>query len=276
MSLRKSLIKSFRREYSSRLENALAVEEWSRVEPNQRHIAILRKLSESDVTSLTVDGDTYGASEPVLVLLEFTFQLIEIAESIFPLSYDLVVKLFPIVQSFADGSSEELLRPGRGVTPATLALSAAGIHFYSRLVEFIRCRFVRAGALACRVEHYFSQMTILLTESYRVVVKSIEKVFARVITAEWRKEGIHPGTEPMEAVRIMEKVFFRDRGILECLPQFLRRLVFKQIRTTQFINHAMTSLDSVKFLLDISLNIPDDFHMCCDEIDAPDVEICPF
>jgi hypothetical protein len=276
VSLRRSLVASFHREYFARLKAAFATEEWRRVEPNQVHIAILRQLSESNVTSFTLGYDTYGASEPVLILLELTSQYLEIAKSISVWSNDLVVQLFENVRFFMDGISATLLDPVRQVTPGTLALSAAGLRFYAELVGFIEPMFVKAGAEETIADAWFSKMTKMLCASYNAVALRIEDGFVEAIEMESGNECIDVSTEPKKASRLIDEVLSRNRGILECLPPFLRNRIFGETRGRLFEMYQLPPRSDVETFLQSHFTPLDDGCQVCGEIDGPEVESWEF
>jgi hypothetical protein len=108
-----------------------------RIEPEQRHIDILRELVGPSVTSFTLKGDRYGATKSLLVLLELTLEYVKAAREIKIASTDLMGALFENFRFFAFSGSDGLMQGGRTVTASILWLSAAGIDFYTQLIERI-------------------------------------------------------------------------------------------------------------------------------------------
>jgi hypothetical protein len=53
-----------------------------RVELEQKHTDILRRLVDQSVTSFTLKGDRYGATQSLLILLELTLEYLKAAQEI--------------------------------------------------------------------------------------------------------------------------------------------------------------------------------------------------
>jgi hypothetical protein len=138
------------------------------------HVDLLRELSRSEITSFTFDDKTSEVSEALLILLEFTFQSLEIAFDMHRLSDELAAAVFEAIRYFALGSSEGLLQREGTVSRPTLALSASGLFFCIRLVPFIESEFVSKGAQPYRIEPYRSDAANDLNESYDAVMQKIE------------------------------------------------------------------------------------------------------
>jgi hypothetical protein len=69
IALGRSFSEGFHEERFRRLKDALSVEKWVCVEPEQKHIDILRELIDPFVMSFTLNGDRYGATQSILILL---------------------------------------------------------------------------------------------------------------------------------------------------------------------------------------------------------------
>jgi hypothetical protein len=69
-------------------------------------------------------------------------------------SDDLMEKLFENIRFFAFSSSNVLMKVGGTVSTSILALSAAGLHFYTRLIPIIKSMFVSRGAHKDMAKHH--------------------------------------------------------------------------------------------------------------------------
>jgi hypothetical protein len=170
MALNMSLVDNFEKEYFSRLSKALAVKEWSPAAPQQTHLRIIGTLTMSKATSLSLGGDTYEATQALLILLEFTSGCLQITPVCHILSDNVMKMLFGHVHVFSYSSSGELLKREDGVTPAMLSLAASGLAFYGRLVPFIESWFIRNGADTDRAKDYCDKATLELNMSHNEVM----------------------------------------------------------------------------------------------------------
>jgi hypothetical protein len=194
MSLVWSSFQRFHGEYSARLKNALEAEEWRQSAPRQSHVGLLRRLSMSEITFLTLDGKTCEVSEPLLIFLEFTFQSLLIAIDMRRLSDELAAAVFEDIRSFAFGSSEGLLQRERTVSRPTLALSAEGLYFLMRFVPFIKSKFVSKGAQQARIELCGSNAARDLDASYNSVMKKIEDMSIDAVERTLDGRGVDANT----------------------------------------------------------------------------------
>jgi hypothetical protein len=136
--------------------------------------------------------------------------------------------------------------------------------------------FVKAGAEENRAEEWFSKMTKMLCASYNEVAWRIEKVFIKAIEMEWDNECIDVSTEPKKASRLIDEVLSRNRGILECLPPFLRNRVFGETRGRLFAMYPLPPRSDMETFLQSPFTPLDDGYQVCGEIDGPEVETWSF
>jgi hypothetical protein len=242
MALREILIDRFHEDYVSRLERALGNKSWNRVEPEQRHFDMLRKLTRSNMKSLTLDGDTYSGSRPLLILLELTFQYVEVARRIDLLADDFVRKLFASVRVFAVGSSHALHQAGGIVELPILALSASGLDFYARLVPSIAVSLSTTKAQRKLVKGWVVQTTEELNASYKVVMKRIEDVLVKAVNNCLVQQAGFGDCDIMKAVdteldswdmawtETVEEVLARHQATMDCLPKLLVEALFDRVR----------------------------------------------
>jgi hypothetical protein len=168
------LIRRFHEEYSARFGAWVRMEEWPRVRPKLAHIEILRFLLGSTTTSCTLNGKEYDASPPLLILLEFIYEYLVIAENMTVLIREVTVRVFEGIGLFAVNISSELLQRERQVTLPTLALSASCLHFCFHAVPLIESKLISAKGRQDEVEKHSSGATAKLKDSYDGIVKRIE------------------------------------------------------------------------------------------------------
>jgi hypothetical protein len=185
MNYWRSLIERFTKEYSARLDRALNAEEWEWTpDAPWEHIEILRELSGSKTTSFKLNGGTYDSSPPVLILLEFIGEYLEMAQKMTCLIDGITVTLFLGIRFFVSGSSKELLQRKCPTTLRTLAISAFGLHFCFHLVPLIKSKLISASAPRDLVEKASLDVTTELKESYDAVVKGIESMHINTAQTE--------------------------------------------------------------------------------------------
>jgi hypothetical protein len=229
MAVRRSWIARFHEEYNARLNSVFAGEEWSRVEPGQTHIKILRRLGANNMMSVTLDGDTYGASRPLVILLELTKLDLDIASKRFAPPEDIMKELFESIAFFSLGSTRELLQSSRTVMAPMLALSAAGLHCYARRIERIKDKFLRFRGRYDLVHLYSAKAKNELKTSYEAVMRRIEAVLIDAVEKEWVKANVDE-TTPKLATETTDKVFTLHKGTIDCLPASLLNPLFDRVQ----------------------------------------------
>jgi hypothetical protein len=128
---------------------------------DQAHVKILRELSASRTASWTLNGHTYNASPPLLILLELIFEYLKIAKEIGLLAGDLTEAIFGCIRLFAVGASKNVLECRRPVGLRSLGMSGSSLYFDSQLVPFIKSELKRTDAPQDLVEKCSSIHTLL-------------------------------------------------------------------------------------------------------------------
>jgi hypothetical protein len=200
------LIDCFTKEYCARLDRALKAEEWQWVTAEWIYIEIVRELSGSKTTSFELNGGRYAACPPVLILLEFIYEYLEMAQTMKLLISDLTRILFRGIRFFVSGSSKELLQRKCPATLPTLALSASGLHFYFHLVPLVKSKLVSANAPLDLVEQVSSDAITELKQSYDEVVKRIESMCMSPAKAESDGAGLDVDPESKKSTEITDEV----------------------------------------------------------------------
>jgi hypothetical protein len=246
-TLRQFLIDRLHGNYSARLTRALTMEGLLPAELEEIHIEILDRLLNAGVPSiylddnaydgpqtfvfnlsnepetsedmsLMIDDDTYGGSTPIIILLESTFHYLEIAESVSLLSDYLTGRLLKVSELFASTSSNVVRDARIPLTASTLALLVAALHFYMRLVPFIKSSLIDTGARAELAEDYGTRATAILNESYNEAVMRMEDVIVKAIDRAAK-----------DATQNMEDVLALHRRNINCLPESVVNPLFDRI-----------------------------------------------
>jgi hypothetical protein len=241
IALLRSLIECFHEEYSGRLEEALAEEEWSPVEPERTHIGALRRLIAGNITSFTIGADAYNVSRSLLILFELTSIYLDITRRKSGLSDEIVERLFVMVELFATGSSHWLQQPGRTVTGRMLAISASGLHFYAQLIPFVKLWMFRSGAREDLVDQYSDMATKELKASCEAVMSSFEDLLINAVETELVKGHIDAKTAPKQGTEIADRVLKLHLGIVDCFPS-LRDPLFDRVRSLLSVKYPGVSL----------------------------------
>jgi hypothetical protein len=249
-----SLIEQIHSGHSALVKDALIQEEWCIVKLEQRHITILGELLMTTVTSFKLGDDVYSASRPLLILLEFIFEYIWMAEEMFLPSDDVTVMACESVRLFAAAVSVRLLQPGCISTLSMLAVAAAGLHFYAQLVPFIKLRLVRIGARLDLVEYHSNEAEKDLRASCNEVLKRIGDVLVNAVETELNQGRVDTTPESNEANGIAPKVLALCKRTGNSLPTSLRGPVFDRIcgiLSSKWLNLAQESKEGIVAQTDI-------------------------
>ena len=235
MALSRAFVESLHSEQISRLRASLAAEKWVKREPEKEHIEIIKKLT-TDVSGLVIKDDHYGATTSLLVLLEITWNYLQTARKIPRTGDDITSKLIDAVRMFNTQSYDLLIKGGslqtakmKTISTKNLALSAAGVDFYRRLIPYMKPRLTVVGANPETLEKQFSDLVSQLTIHYQTLIEKIIDVLNRIITKACDAAEIDIYKPSQYAQYICNEVLTLNKGIVECLPTSTLSQMFVKI-----------------------------------------------
>jgi hypothetical protein len=134
-----------------------------------------------------LNGQTYNASPPLLILLELIFEYLKIVKRMRLLAGDLTEAIFGCIRLFAVGASKNLLEGRRPVGLRSLVLSGSSLYFYFQLVPFIKSELEGTDAPRDLVDKGSSAATEELKRSCHIVLARIENMQSSAAKAESHK-----------------------------------------------------------------------------------------
>lgn len=228
MALSRAFVESLHAEQSARIRATLAVEKWVKREPEREHLEIVKKLA----------GDLpgYSTTTSLLVLLEVTWNYLQTARKIPKTCDDVASKLVETVRLFNTQSYESLVKGGalqtakmKNISTKNLALSAAGLEFYMKLIPYMKPRLLVVGANADAVERQFSELVGQLGAHYQTLIDKIIDVLAKIIAKACDSAEIDMYKPSQYAQSISNEVLTLHKGISDCLPAPTLNAIFSKI-----------------------------------------------
>jgi hypothetical protein len=243
VTLSRSFLESFHSEQFACLRAALAAERWAKAEPAQEHIDILRKLTVAEVAGFAIVSDNYGPTNTSLVLLALTWQYVQAVRKIPKASDDIMLKYIETVKFFATQTYEIIMRKGGKTVPLTtknLALAAAGLDFFRRLIPYLTSRLLAMRGTKDTLSQQFNELAKGLETHCQNLLDNVPDVIAKNIAASLKAPGFEPGKVSTYASAITKDILNLHSGISDCLPQSILTPIFAKIGAT--LSEAVTQL----------------------------------
>ena len=236
LSLGRSFLENFHCEQIMRLSQSLANEKWLKKAPEQIHIEIIKKLTNTDVNDLIIKDEEYGATTTSLTLIEITWNYLQVARRVPKTADDVIKKLTETIKLFNSQCHDLLIKGGsiqtvkkKAISTKNLALGAAGLDFIVKLIPFLKPRLIVVGATQDIIEKQFAEVVKLLTQNYQTLLNKILEVLGRLIQkhcdqAEFDQTQISP-----YIVSISNEVLKLYKIIIDCLPHGIITTIMNNI-----------------------------------------------
>jgi hypothetical protein len=237
-ALSKAFVESLHSEHTQKMKAAMGVETWQRREPTTTHVEILKHLAKdsADATGLSIGGDTFPATQALLILLELVWSYLQAARKIPKVANDIATKFVETVKYFALQGFDlvvkcQAVQTGqvKSVTTKMLAIFGSGLEFLNRLLRFISPRLQTQFASADKINGLFGELHKILAAHCQAALEKIADVLGTIITKAAAAPDVALDKVSPFTTQIASEILLLHKGIADCLPPNLLALIYKKI-----------------------------------------------